>query len=211
MKSPRDLYGVVTSSLYDRVLARAERQALRAWRSALLRQAHGRTLELGAGTGLNLEHYPAAVTELMLTEPDPYMAAQLRSRVRRLGSTAQVVEAPGENLPLADRSVDTVVSTLVLCTVSSPQATVQEICRVLKPGGAFLFIEHVRSQDARLARWQARLRGPWSWFACGCQCNRETLRTIEGSSLVVDTVRHDRLFGLTPLLRPVIVGAARRR
>lgn len=201
-------YGMVFAALYDIVFRRAERKGLRAMREDLLSQCTGKVLEIGAGTGLNVGHYAADVSGLVLTEPEPHMAAKLRAAVSRSRIAAEVIEAPAESLPFPDASFDTVVSTLVLCTVPSPDAVIREVRRVLKPGGRFLFIEHVRSDSRRLAGWQDRLRGPWSLFACGCQCNRNTLDTIR-RGFATEQVRRDRLIGLTPLVRPVVRGQAR--
>ena len=106
-------------------------------------------LEIGAGTGLNLALYPDEVDDLVVTEPEEPMAKRLEQRLRDLGRPAQVVRAPAESLPFPDDSFDTAVSTLVLCTVNDPERALTEIDRVLRPGGALLFLEHVRS--SRLA------------------------------------------------------------
>ena len=124
----------------------------------------GGRLELGAGTGLNLAHYASAVTELVLTEPDPHMARRLRRRLQDeppAPARVEVVEAPAERLPFEDGSFDSVVSTLVLCSVETPAAATGEIVRVLKPDGRLLYLEHVRADDDGLARWQDRLERPW--------------------------------------------------
>jgi ubiquinone/menaquinone biosynthesis C-methylase UbiE len=99
------------AATYDRVMARAEERGLRAQRAELLAQARGATLELGAGTGLNLAHYPPAVTELVLSEPDEFMGARLRRRVAASGRATEVVVAPGERLPFPDERFDTVAAT----------------------------------------------------------------------------------------------------
>ena len=199
---------MVFATLYDAVFLWAERKGLRAMRKELLSHCTGNVLEIGAGTDLNIGHYDAGLARLVLTEPEPYMAAKLRAAVGRARAPAEVVEAPAESLPFPDATFDTVVSTLVLCTVRSPDVVISEVRRVLKPGGRFLFIEHVRSDNRRLAKWQDRLRGPWSLFAYGCQCNRNTLETIQ-RGFATQQVSRDRLIGLTPLLRPLVRGQAR--
>ncbi len=201
------------AALYDPAVRRVEEAGLAERRRVLLADASGRTVEIGAGTGLNLEHYPAAVTELILTEPDRSMAKKLRKKLGRSRRDAQVVEAAGERLPFQDGSVDTVVATLVLCTAPDPQAVVGEIVRVLKPGGRFLFLEHVRAEDdPRLARRQDRLAPITNYIFCGCHPNRRTLATIESSPLVIENVERGELpKNVTPAFqRPMIVGAARR-
>src|SRR5215218_4936942 len=171
---------------YDFFFARAERGGLRELRRRALAGARGETLEIGAGTGLNHDLYPPAVSALTLTEPFEPMARQLRDKAASLAIPVAVVEAPAEALPFADDSFDTVTLTLVLCTVPDPDRALAEIARVLKPGGRFLFLEHVRADEPGLARWQDRLHGPWYVFGHGCHCNRDTLTAIERSPLAVE-------------------------
>jgi ubiquinone/menaquinone biosynthesis C-methylase UbiE len=199
-------WGRIFALGYDRFLAQTEQAGLSDMRRELLSQARGRCLEVGAGTGLNLEHWPETVDELVLTEPDPHMAARLR---KRLGRPAEVIEAPGERLLFDDGSFDTVALTLVLCTVPDPEAVLHEIARVLKPGGRFLFLEHVRADDPGLARWQDRLHTPWYWFGDGCHCNRDTLATIEASALQVEGAEHGTMPKAPPIVKPLLRGSAR--
>jgi ubiquinone/menaquinone biosynthesis C-methylase UbiE len=195
---------------YDFFFTRAERGGLRELRRKTLSEASGRTLEVGAGSGLNHDLYPAAVTELVLTEPFGPMAAQLRKKAAALDRPVTVVEAPAEELPFSDSSFDTVALTLVLCTVPEPDRALSEIARVLKPGGRFLFLEHVRAEDPKLAGWQDRLHGPWYFFGHGCHCNRDTLATIERSPLDVVSVERGRLPKMPPLVEPMVRGTASR-
>ena len=201
--------GRLFAALYDRVLAATEDAGLRARRHELLADARGRTLEIGAGTGLNLSHYPQAVTELVVAEPGEHMARRLRARLAEEGRAAQVVEAGAEALPFPDDSFDTVVMTLVLCTIPDPGAALREVARVLRPDGRLLFLEHVRSREERAARWQDRADRVWPWLADGCHPNRDTLATLEASPLVVERVEHGRLPKAAPPVRPMITGTAR--
>ena len=174
---------------YDRLTAGTERAGLGEMRRELLGTAAGRALELGAGTGHNLEYYTDAVTELVLAEPDPNMAKLLRERLDREGTAAgqpSVIEAPAEELPFDDGSFDTVVATLVLCTVEDPGRALAEARRVLVEGGRFLYLEHVRSARPGLARWQDWLQRPWGWFAGGCHPNRDTERTVEAAGFAIE-------------------------
>lgn len=196
------------SAIYDRGLAATEEAGLRRMRRETLAEAKGRTIDLGAGTGANLGLYPGAVTELVLAEPDPHMLKKLRARVGEGDGGAEVVAAPAEELPFADASFDTAVFTLVLCTVPDPGAALAEAARVLRPGGRLLFVEHVRSDDPGLARWQDRLEGPWRFLADGCRCNRDTVATIDASPLTVERAVHDRLPRTVPLVRPLVHGSA---
>lgn len=203
-------WGRAFSAVYDRGFKATEEAGLSAMRRELLAQARGRVLELGAGTGLNLEHYPKGIESLTLVEPDPHMTKQLRQKLVGAGRSSEVsvVEAPGENLPFPEDSFDTVAVTLVLCTVPDPAATLEEIKRVLAPGGRFLFLEHVRSEDAGLAKWQDRLEKPWRFLGDGCHCNRDTVAAIGAAGFDLGEVESDELPKAPPIVRPLIRGTA---
>jgi ubiquinone/menaquinone biosynthesis C-methylase UbiE len=180
---------------------------MRRHRRELLAKARGQTLEIGSGTGLNLVHYPDDLDGLVLAEPDSSMRKRLQATVRRTERKAQVIDAYTEELPFDDASLDTVVSTLVLCTVDAPDVALREIRRVLRPDGQLLFIEHVRSESLLLARWQDRLARPWQRFAEGCRCNRATLELIEACGFAVDA--HSAAWRTMPLIiRPLAIGRA---
>ncbi len=202
------LYGRLFARFYDRALAQTEAAGLAARRGALLAGARGRVLELGAGTGLNLAHYPPGV-ELVLSEPEEPMLARLRERATRMTPPATVVAAPAERLPFADASFDTVVTTLTLCTVGDLAATLREVRRVLAPGGRLLFLEHVRSADPRTARRQDLLHPLWLRVGHGCHCNRPTLDAI-AAQLDVAEVEHGRMPKAPRIVEPLIAGVAIR-
>lgn len=201
-------WGRLFAAIYDRSLAATEEAGLGDRRAALLAGASGRTLEIGAGTGANLARYPDAVTELILTEPFEPMARRLRERVAAAGREATVVVAPAERLPVEDGSIDTVVVTLVLCTVGDLAATLNEIDRVLKPGGRMLLIEHVRSDDPRVARKQDRLERPWRFVAHGCHPNRDTVAAIEASPLRLAELERGRMPKSPEFVKPLVQGVA---
>lgn len=201
-------WGRAFSALYDRGLKATEEAGLREMRRQLLAGARGRVVELGAGTGANLGLYPDAVSELVLTEPDPHMSKRLREHLARSGVTARIVEAPAERLPLEADSFDSAVATLVLCTVPDPAAALAELRRVLKPGGRLLFIEHVRAEDPGLARWQDRLERPWRFFADGCHCNRDTVATIAAAGFEPERIEPDRTPKALPIVEPLVRGSA---
>jgi ubiquinone/menaquinone biosynthesis C-methylase UbiE len=165
-------------------------------------------LEIGAGTGFNLEHYPPDVEEIVFTEPSAGMLRRAEGRAAALGGRARGVQAPAERLPFARDSFETVVSTLVLCSVEGQDEALAEIRRVLGPDGRFLFIEHVRSGDERLARWQDRLERPWGVVAFGCHPNRPTLDRIEAAGFEVESLEPGALPNAPRLVRPMITGRA---
>jgi ubiquinone/menaquinone biosynthesis C-methylase UbiE len=202
-------WGRAFSALYDRCFKASEEAGLREMRRETVAQARGRVLELGAGTGLNLALYPQSVQDLTLTEPDPHMIKQLRMKVDQLGRTVEVVEAPAERLPFDDDSFDTAVVTLVLCTVPDPAASLREIGRVLKPGGQFLFLEHVRANDPSLAKWQDRLEGPWRFLGDGCHCNRDTVSAISAAGFELGEVERPEFPKVVPIVKPMAKGSAR--
>lgn len=201
-------WGRLFAATYDRGLKATEEAGLRRMRVELLAGAGGRVVEIGAGTGVNLELYPASVSELTMVEPDPHMAKRLRAKAAAAGSGARIVEAPAERLPFEDAEFDTAVAMLVLCTVPDPAAAIAELARVLKPGGQLAFVEHVRADDPGLARWQDRLERPWRFLADGCHCNRDTLATLAASPFVPDAVEHDRTPKAPPIVRPLVRGTA---
>jgi ubiquinone/menaquinone biosynthesis C-methylase UbiE len=203
-----ETWGRGFAAIYDRGLKATEEAGLREMRRQTLAKASGRTLDIGAGTGVNADLFPATVSELVLVEPDPHMVKRLRAKLEGRGGGPIAIEAPAERLPFADDSVDTVAFTLVLCTVPDPGAALSEAARVLRPGGRLLFVEHVRSRDPRLARWQDRLEKPWRFLGDGCHCNRDTVATIEASPFKLEQVQHERLPKAVPIVRPLVRGWA---
>jgi ubiquinone/menaquinone biosynthesis C-methylase UbiE len=200
--------GWLFAAMYDRMLAGVEKAGLRERRARLLESARGNVLEIGAGTGANLPLYGPNVGALTLTEPEAPMARRLAKRLREQSRAADLVEAGAEKLPLPDGQFDTVVSTLVLCTVADPLRALREVWRVLKPGGQLLFIEHVRSDDPRLAKWQDRLNGLNRIVAHGCNCNRSTLDMIKQAGFTIRLLEKGQLAKAPPFVRPLITGAA---
>jgi ubiquinone/menaquinone biosynthesis C-methylase UbiE len=199
----------ILALVYDPFLWLGEIAGMRRRRSTLLGGARGRVVEIGAGTGLNIAHYSDGIAELVLTEPEPGMRRRLARRLKRHGRGARIVDAPAERLPLADASADTVVSTLVLCTVNDPERALREIARVLRPDGQLLFIEHVRASSPFLAACQDNLLQPWRRFAGGCICNRPTLELMRacGFAVAADDVVWR---GMPRIVHPLKVGRATR-
>jgi SAM-dependent methyltransferase len=197
----------IMALVYDPFVWLGELAGMRRRRRTLVGGAYGRVVEIGAGTGLNLAHYPDDIAELMLFEPEPGMRRRLAHRQERLGAVARIIDAPAEGLPLADGSVDTVVSTLVLCTVDDPESSLREIARVLRPGGQLLFIEHVRASSRFLARCQDKLLRPWRSFAGGCVCNRPTVELMRACGFTV-AVEDAVWRGMPAIVHPLAMGRA---
>ncbi len=194
------------AALYDRVIEPAERRWMEQRRAALLSGARGEVLEIGGGTGANLPHY-RGVGRVTVSEPDPFMREKLRPKLENAGVPVEVSDAGAEALPFPDDAFDTVVSTLVLCTVPDQRAALREIRRVLRPGGRLLFIEHVRG-EGRAARWQDRIEPLWRRLFAGCHPNRDTVDAIEAAGFRVEPL--ERFVPPVPLasLTPQVQGAA---
>lgn len=197
----------VFAALYDRIMRRGEKLFMARRRAGLVAQARGRTLEIGAGTGANIPHYTDRVEELILAEPFEPMRHRMERKLTQSGRSASTLDASAEAIPLEDESVDTVVSTLVLCTVDFPEIALAEVARVLRPDGQLLFIEHIRSHSPRVARWQDRLQTPWRHFGAGCRCNRDTIASIKAAGF---TTEHEAEHwkGAPPIVAPLVVGRA---
>jgi SAM-dependent methyltransferase len=196
------------AAMHDRVGARFEREHGAELRRKQLAEAHGRVLEIGGGTGANLEHYPAQVSELVVTEPNAGMLRRARERLQSVDREATLVQAGAEKLPFPDASFDTVVGTVVLCTIPDPAAALREVRRVLKPGGSYLFAEHVRSTDPKSAKWQDRLEKPWGIIGGGCHPNRDTGATLAAAGFDVQVTDEGRLPIVPRLVKPFIAGRA---
>jgi ubiquinone/menaquinone biosynthesis C-methylase UbiE len=202
------IWGRVFAAIYDPVMGRTEKAGLRAHRQALLIQATGDVLEVGAGTGANLLLYGNGVRTLTLTEPEKPMVRRLEKHIAERHPDAKLLRAPAEDLPFNDSSFDTVVSTLVLCTVDDQRRALREMRRVLRPGGRLLFIEHVRSEEEKLARFQDRMAPINVRIGHGCHCNRPTLEGIRNAGFTVTEVAQDTLKHAPRYIRPLIVGKA---
>ncbi len=154
------------------------------YRSELCGGAEGLVLEIGAGTGMNFSHY-SAVSGVVAIEPEPQMLAQAKRRANSDSAPVVLVRASGERLPFKDGTFDTVVCSLVLCTIPDQRQGVSEIRRVLKSDGSLRFYEHIRAGRDRAARWQDRLERPWGFFGGGCHPIRDTLGALVDEGFTV--------------------------
>ncbi len=183
------------ASAYDPVMAPLEHGRVGAQRAALLADAHGHVLDVGAGTGANLEHLPATVTQVTAVEPDAAMRVHLRRHVAALAAVAEqplpdieVADAVAEALPMADASVDVAITTLVLCTVHDPELAVAELRRVLRPAGWLIVLEHVASHRPGRQRLQRTLTPAWKVVARGCHLDRDTRSALDAGGFDVAEV-----------------------
>jgi SAM-dependent methyltransferase len=180
-------------------------------RRELLAGAVGTVVELGSGTGANFAHYPATVEQVYAIEPEPTLHAISLAEAARSRVPVTVLDGVAERIPRPDASADTVVVSLVLCSVTDLARALEECLRVLRPGGSLLFYEHVRSRHRLVALAEDLATPMWSRSAGNCHPNRDTLRAIETGGFELVTARR---FGFAPLaLSPRvahILGIARR-
>ena len=192
-------YDLLNAGVEGRVIPYRKETAGRTW---------GDVLEIGGGTGANLPYYPDR-TRLTFIEPDKHMVKRLTRTASKLGRDVRIVQEAGEKLPFADRSFDCVVTTLVLCMVHDHDGVVREARRVLRPGGAFFFYEHVVSPRTAGRWWQNKLNPTWKFLTTGCNLNRDLTATIRNAGFRdVEMRSFDLSVGL-PVTIPNIVGVAR--
>lgn len=190
--------------IIDRVMAPMARI-----RAKVVPQARGRVLEIGVGTGMNLQHYQAEqVRELVGIDPDPHMRARALPRAEVAGLPVQVVDAGAESLPFDDGTFDEVVITFTLCTIPDVDASIAEMRRVLVSGGRLHFAEHTRS-DSRVTAWvQSAVDPVYTRIAGGCHLDRDAVALLESGGFEVETLH---AHGRTPWnLTPVHRGVARK-
>ena len=207
--------GWLMAKVYDRFMRGAEAKHLGGWRDEALAPVAGEVLEIGAGTGANLRHYSTAVERLVLSEPDPHMRRILEDKLASAGKVEVMTDVSGaesHQLPFDDESFDWVVSTLVLCTVPKPEATLRELHRVLKPEGRIAFVEHVLDEERSGNRRRQRILEPfWKRVAGNCHLTRDTAEALEASGFELDACTRERMSLGPRSIRYMIRGSARRR
>lgn len=188
---------------FDRFCGRDRGQGERELRRELLAGTSGRVVEVGAGNGINFEHYPVSVAELIAVEPEPYLRRQAEKSAVDAPVPVRVLPGVAASLGLAPGSVDVVVVCGVLCSVPDQREALAEFRRVLRPGGELRFYEHVRSRRPGFARWQRLIDSAWSRVMGGCHTDRDTLAAIASAGFHLE---HCRGFGFPPGARvyPVV-------
>lgn len=200
------------ASIYDRFMRVSEEACLGRWRAELLKDLKGEVLEIGAGTGVALPHYPKGVIRLVLSEPDPHMRRKLQRKCRAAGiPRAELSDASVVALPMAPASFDAVVCSLVLCSVLDQKAALAEIARVLKPGGRLVFMEHVAAEtNPGWLKWQGRIEPVWKRLMGNCHLTRHTEDAIRAAGFEIERIERESIRKALPVVRPSIRGIARK-
>jgi ubiquinone/menaquinone biosynthesis C-methylase UbiE len=159
---------------------------LRAYRQRIAGAAEGRVLEIGIGSGLNLPFYAQRAQQIFGLDPSPPLLARTRRNAQRTRADIQLLTGSAEHIPLADRSFDTIVTTWTACSIPDIATALQDMRRVLRPGGRLLFAEHGRAPDAGVAHWQDRLTPLWRHVSGGCHLNRKIDDLIRDAGFRID-------------------------
>lgn len=191
------------------LMMKASQQEIGPHRDEALAPAQGRVIEVGAGHGENFARYPAAVTEVLAVEPEPYLRSRAEKAAARAPVPVRVVAGIADALPAADGDFDTAVASLVLCSVPDQAVALREMRRVLKPGGKLLFYEHVVADDPKVRRWQRRLGRLWTRINGGCHVDRDTAAAIAAAGFEIEHLRAFDMPMAGPT-KPHVIGVARR-
>ncbi len=169
------------------------------YRGRVVSAAAGRVLEIGIGSGLNLPFYRDVVNEVLGVEPSAKLLGMARDAARRQPVPVELIEGSAEAIPLADRSIDTVVTTWTLCSIPDVARALQEMRRVLRPGGRLLFVEHGQAPEPRVRRWQDRLTPAWRCLAGGCHLNRAIESLIMNTGFRIERIDKAYMAGPKPM------------
>ncbi len=204
------LYRKLFAHFYDRAMRRVEHLCLQRWRADLLAELQGTLLEIGAGTGANLPYYRSTVERLVLCEPDPAMRKQLEAAAGGLVlPSIEIRSCAAEQLDQESGSIDHLVSTLVLCSVSDLRQALCEAYRVLRPGGSLILMEHVAAADKQLYSWQRFWQPVWKPLACNCHLTRQTATMLKDAGFLLE-IRREVMRGAPAVAAPMIIGRALR-
>lgn len=200
----------LTAKYYDKIMQDAEIKCLQNWRSELLSNASGVVLEIGPGTGSNLNYYPKEISKLVLLEPNQHMRRQLTLKLpASYPYLIELLEGNAESIPFSDATFNTIVCTLVLCSVSNLEKALSELHRVLVPNGKLIFIEHVAAtQNASRLKWQRRIEPFWKMIASGCHLTRTTEEALVHAGFTIEKITPQSIRGVPAIARPSIRGVA---
>ncbi|MCL4711793.1 MAG: methyltransferase domain-containing protein [Pseudorhodoplanes sp.] len=172
---------------------------LAAYRARVVPAAQGRVLEIGIGSGLNLPYYGTAVEQVIGLDPSPKLLAMAREAARQTAIPLELIENSAEAIPLYNRSIDTIVTTWTMCSILDVRRALGEMRRILKPGGRLLFVEHGRSPDPSVRRWQDRLTPVWCCIGGGCHLNRAISELIAETGFRIERIETGYMRGPKPM------------
>ncbi len=203
MKSPHKSHPVY-AALYDRLNLKSEQTWLGEIRRLALQHARGRVLEIGSGTGQTFQYY-RDVDRVVACEPDPAFRKRLATRMREAHVPIELMDAVAEDLPFANDSFDTVVSSLVMCSVRDPKRAAAELRRVVRPDGILLIIEHVRTDEGGVRAFAQNAIVPlWKLFVGGCHCNRPSVETLASAGFRITELRRFNPPGVPSITFPSV-------
>ncbi|TGN41658.1 class I SAM-dependent methyltransferase [Marinobacter confluentis] len=180
-------------------------------RSQLVPMAKGRVLEVGMGSAINMDFYDADQVEMVYgLEPSEGMRRKAQGNLARSPIRVEWLDLPGEQIPLADNSVDTVLLTFTLCTIADWKAALQQMWRVLEPGGELLFLEHGESPDEGVQKWQNRITPGWKKLAGGCHLNRNIADLIRQGGFEILELENLYVPGAPKIAGYIYKGRARK-
>ncbi|HEV8333699.1 MAG TPA: class I SAM-dependent methyltransferase [Steroidobacteraceae bacterium] len=179
-------------------LAMRQRE-LRQYRDRVISGAHGRVLEIGIGSGLNLPLYRSPASEILGLEPAPRLIAMAQRPASRCTLPVRFIEASAESIPLDRHSIDTVVTTWTLCSIPQVALALSEMRRVLRPGGQLLFVEHGRAPEEGVRKWQERLTPAWKHIGGGCHLNRPIRELVERAGFAIQQIETGYMKGPRPM------------
>jgi ubiquinone/menaquinone biosynthesis C-methylase UbiE len=162
-------------------------------------QAQGVVLEVGIGSGLNLPYYDAGrVTKVIGLDPAIEITRMAIAAAKSAPFAVEFIDLPGEEIPLEDNSIDTILMTYTLCSIAEPRRALEEMQRVLRPAGKLLFCEHGIAPDTNIRRWQSQLNPIWNRIGGGCHLDRDIPKLIEASGFKIDELNTGYIAGWRP-------------